>query len=135
MKYLSLNFVCFLSCLTLSIHAQGGSGHNINQTEKSGFVFDLRVANMSYKSDRIEGRTSRHGEFIFVEGENITFSLGNYHFNPVKADQYLSVFKLIKEGDLTQSVSNLTRLLQVIDTQPEKTKLFYQIYPVLIYHA
>lgn len=103
--------------------ALGDSGYRIDSEEKSGFVFDLRVANMPYKSERMTGQTSSHGEFVFIDGDTITFSIGNFKFKPVKANEYLSIFKFIDNDNIIQSVSNLTRLLQAIDTKPDHTTI------------
>lgn len=126
MTYLPARVVCFLCILSFSFYCQAETDYltaqavNTADLEKSGFIFDLRVANMPYQSERIIGQTSSHGEFVFLDGETITFSLGNYQFKPVKADQYLSIFKFIESENAVQSVRNLTRLLQVIDANPEK---------------
>ena len=126
MIYLPVRFICFLCSLSFSLFCQGDVNHLTVTTavvEKSGFIFDLRIANMPYQSERIVGQTSSHGEFVFLDGEIITFSLGNYQFKPVKGDQYLSIFNFVESDNLIQSVRNLTRLLQAIDTQPDQTTI------------
>jgi len=123
MKLSPIHIVCFIYSLTSSLTALGDSDYELDKEERSGFVFDLRVANMPYKSERMTGQTSSHGEFVFLDGETITFSIGNFNFKPVKANEYLSIFKFIDNDNLIQSVSNLTRLLQAIDIKPDQTTI------------
>jgi len=79
-----------------------------------GQLFDAPLVNMNYHSDHFVGTTSSRGEFLYFPDETITFTLGNHHFSTLKAAPHLSINDFFEEPDLSNSVTNLHRLLQSI---------------------
>ena len=44
---------------------------------QTGVFIDSKVANISYQTDSQSGLTNIHGEFKYIAGESITFSMAN----------------------------------------------------------
>lgn len=82
----------------------------------SGFFIDSAVQGLDYVTESQSGRTSQNGEFNFVAGESITFSIGDIDFPRVAALDMMSPLTLFNTLDLNDTrVINLARLLQSLD--------------------
>lgn len=113
-----------LSALTAtSLIACGGGGSsssdspsNPEPTRNTGVFIDSAVSNIDYRTETIEGTTSESGEFEYMTGETVTFSLGNLDLPPVTAIKTITPLTLFKTTVLTDpEVVNLIRLLQSLD--------------------
>jgi alpha-tubulin suppressor-like RCC1 family protein len=58
---------------------------------------NVPVSGLSYKTDSLSGTTDETGSFEYREGENITFSLGQYTLLSVVADAQVTLASLVGE--------------------------------------
>lgn len=85
--------------------------------ERSGVFLDSAVQGLDYTTPTRTGTTDESGEFSYLAGENITFSIGDLSLPEIKATSIvtpLQIFDSTSSRDLP--VVNLARLLQTIDT-------------------
>lgn len=83
---------------------------------KTGVLLDSPVANISYKTETLEGATNALGEYQYVEGEKVTFFIGSLVFPSVPATDIVTPFSIAETQDFSNSrVVNIVRLLQTLD--------------------
>lgn len=101
------------SALALYLTGCGGGG---DPTTKTGVFVDSAVANINYKTATLSGKTDANGGFSYVEGETVTFSIGDADLPSAYAKQTMSPLDLVGTTDFdNQAVINIARLLQSID--------------------
>ncbi|MFT2091741.1 DM13 domain-containing protein [Paraglaciecola sp. 2405UD69-4] len=115
----------FFSLSALAIlSACGGSGDgnpNSSQVPNSpviltGVFIDSAVQGLSFSTSSQSGMTNEQGEFFYIDGEDITFSIGDIQFPAVTAQNVMSpldVFSVTNINDVR--VANMARLLQTLD--------------------
>jgi len=85
-------------------------------TLQTGVLIDSKVANISYQTDSQSGLTNIHGEFKYLAGESITFSIGALKFPAVKAAGVITPMTLAGHPSVyNQSATNIGMLLQSLD--------------------
>ena len=85
-------------------------------TLQTGVFIDSKVANISYQTDSQNGLTNIHGEFNYIAGESITFSIGELKFPVVKAAGVITPMTLAGHPSVyNQSATNIGMLLQSLD--------------------
>jgi len=52
---------------------------------ETGVFLDSPVANIGYRTEFLEGVTNDAGEYEYIEGEEVTFFIGDLEFPPVVA--------------------------------------------------
>lgn len=78
---------------------------------------DSEVANVSYSTATQRGVTNENGIFYYLEGETITFSIGELTFPAIPAAALLTPLDLAGAEDINDPrVINIARLLQTIDS-------------------
>lgn len=83
----------------------------------SGRLVDSEVANVSYSTATQRGVTNENGIFYYLEGETITFSIGELTFPAIPAAALLTPLDLAGAEDINDPrVINIARLLQTIDS-------------------
>ena len=88
---------------------------NTTQVE-TGILIDSAVSNVNYKTETMEGITNENGEFNYILGENVTFSIGDIELGTIPAEPVITPLNLASTLDITDnSVVNITRLLQSLD--------------------
>ena len=116
-------------CVTLSFLLLVGCGDDDAESElvevtpvvvKTGFFKDSFVAGIQYSTESRSGLTSSSGAFNYIEGEMITFSIGDIVFPSALAAFNLTPFDLIENSDESNiRVTNISRLLQTLDADNE----------------
>jgi len=82
-----------------------------------GVFLDSAVGNLSYRTASQNGSTDSQGRFNYVEGEDVTFSIGTLDFPVVKAAGVITPMTLSGDAALSnQQVTNIAILLQSLDT-------------------
>ncbi len=90
----------------------GGSATN----QRSGQFLDAAVAGLNYQSDTRSGQTDANGEFQYLSGESVTFSIGELALPTVEAAPIVTALNVFNTNDtFNTSVVNLNRLLQSLD--------------------
>lgn len=109
-----------ISTLVLStslLTACGGGDNTVGSPEiLTGIFYDSPVINIGYRTETLKGMTNSQGEFMYKDGENITFFIGDLVFPTTKATVIVTPFELAGTQDITSPrVVNILRLLQTLD--------------------
>lgn len=94
------------------------------QELKAGVFLDSEVSGLDYKTQTIQGKTDVSGEFLYREGEEITFSLGNLMIGTAQAAPVMSPADMFSgnSGSLkSKEVKNLAAFLQSLDNDADPT--------------
>lgn len=82
-----------------------------------GVFLDSAVEGLSYKTHTINGVTDKAGEFDYIAGEMVSFSIGKLELPEVAASAIITPLSLFGTSEVNDSnVINLARLLQSMDT-------------------
>lgn len=85
-------------------------------TTTTGVFLDAPVANVDFETATQSGVTNAQGEFIFVEGETVTFSIGDLAFPPVTGGETITPLEISGTNNPNdRQVVNMIRLLQTLD--------------------
>ena len=91
-------------------------GGNNNSTTKTGTFIDAPVAGLSFSTPTKSGKTNADGEFEYVEGEKVIFTLFGQSFEAVNGSSVITPFDLIEDGDNQDKAINIVRTLMAADT-------------------
>jgi len=84
--------------------------------ERTGVLIDSAVAGISYKTASFSGTTGANGEFNYLAGETVTFSIGALTLPVVNADAMITPVDMGAGAQPGQTVvTNIARLLQSLD--------------------
>lgn len=105
--------------LALSLAACGGgssSGGGSSQDSQLGIFTDSAVAGISYQTSPggKSGKTSALGEYTFVDGDSVVFSIGGIALPEVSASGRVTPADM-SSADNADQVTNILRLLQSMD--------------------
>ena len=83
----------------------------------TGRFIDSPVANIGYRTESIpDGVTNANGQFKYLEGETVTFFIGDLEFPPAPATEKVTPLDLAGSTDTSDpTVINIIRLLQSLD--------------------
>lgn len=104
-------------CVALALAGCGGSSDSSTPTPqtKTGVFLDSPVIGMNYRTATIsDGVTTEDGKFTYLEGETVTFYLGDLTFPAVKAAAQVTPAD-IGGGLATTTTVNILQLLQSLD--------------------
>jgi hypothetical protein len=89
----------------------------------TGTFIDSPVANIGYRTDSIApDATDSQGQFSYLAGESVTFSIGDIDLPPVAAEAVITPLDIIDTQDINDpSVVNIARLLQSLDADGDPT--------------
>lgn len=84
---------------------------------RQGVFLDSPVVNIGYRTETLEGLTDVNGAFDYMEGETVTFFIGDLVFPTVPATGLVTPLTLANSSDpLDPQVINIIRLLQSLDS-------------------
>lgn len=82
----------------------------------TGVFLDSPIANIGYRTDTQEGVTNSEGEYSYIEGESVTFFIGDLLFPAVAASGVVTPLDIADSEDPNEpAVVNMVRLLQTLD--------------------
>jgi hypothetical protein len=85
-------------------------------TTLTGVFLDSPVINITYSTESLSGVTNALGEFDYLAGETVTFSIGDLSFPSAGAAALVTPLDLVGTQDLSNpEVLNIVRLLQALD--------------------
>jgi hypothetical protein len=119
----------FISLLVLTACGGGGGGGNagggsIASVEKTGVFSDSPVAGISYKTETLSGVTNAKGQFEYLPGETVTFSIGDITLPPVPAESMVTPLDMANTtATPDQTLVNILRFLQTLDTDGDLTTI------------
>jgi hypothetical protein len=116
-------------CLSLTLIACGGGSssppnsgtpNNPNTATKVGVFIDAPVKGLKYKASPSgkEGTTNADGEFNYIDGDTVSFSMGSIALGKAMPDKTNKV----KVTQLEQALL-VAQLLQVLDTDADENKI------------
>lgn len=95
----------------------GGSSSSVTPNTLTGIFIDSAVENLSYSTDTQSGITNANGEYTYIDGELVTFYIGNLALGTVLAQPIMTPLTLAGTTDpLNQTAINIARLLQSLDS-------------------
>lgn len=82
-----------------------------------GVLIDSPIKGVYYKTDSLNGFTNTSGEFLYNDGESVTFSIGDIKLGSSTGASYITPIDLISGAtDINhRAVINMIRLLQTLD--------------------
>lgn len=86
---------------------------------ETGVFIDSPVSNLAYRTDTRQGFTNDDGEFDYILGETVIFSVAGIDLPSAEAAAIVSPQDLVGVGELevdNLAVANIARLLQSLDT-------------------
>src|SRR3990172_3826371 len=110
-----------VSFIALSFTACGGGGNSggapVSPTLKTGVFLDSAVEGLDYRTATQSGVTGAGGIFRYVEGETITFSMGETVIGQTAAKERITPVDLVSgaSDEANPKVTNICRLLQSLD--------------------
>ncbi len=83
----------------------------------AGVFFDSPVTNIGFRTSSGEGKTNENGEFYYLQGEQITFTIGDIELPAITAKDIITPLDIFRTSIVKNTeVINLARLLQTLDT-------------------
>lgn len=93
-----------------------GSDSDDDSANLTGTFIDSAVANIAYRTETLSGFTNEAGEFDYLKGETVVFSVGGIDFPSGPASGVVTPLTLADTLDISNTtVSNIIRLLQSLD--------------------
>lgn len=115
MSTMLLSILTFTGCGDDEAEAVVASG-GVTTTE-TGVFLDSAVAGISYETQTQSGVTDENGTFKYIQGEVVTFKIGDIALPPATAGAIVTPLTLADTTDINNTiVSNITRLLQTVDS-------------------
>ena len=98
-------------CLTALLTACGGGGGDtasvpppVVSASIGVFVAIRQVAGIDYATATQSGKTNANGEFLYLPGETVTFSIGSIQFPSVPANATITPLDIAKSRDFNNRV-------------------------------
>jgi hypothetical protein len=105
-----------LAILKTMFFQPAGPSYIDTATTETGILFDSPVSGVNYNTATQSGVTDVQGNYSYLPGETVTFSIGDITFPTAKASHVVTPLDMVGKTDLTDtSVINITRLLQSLD--------------------
>ncbi len=105
--------------VSLMLISCGGSSDPASDPSEvlSGIFTDAIVSGVSYVTETRSGFTNAKGEYDYVPGETVTFSIGGIVLGSSSAGPVVTPLSLVGTSDVTNPVAiNIVRLLMSLDT-------------------
>ena len=122
LKYLAL---CASALILSACGGGGGSGTTTAPpvTPSTGVFVDSVVAGLHYETPTYSGTTNAAGEYDYLPGETVTFSVGGIVFGSSLAGPVVTPLSLVSGAtDATDpTVTNIVRLLLTLDDDDDPT--------------
>lgn len=119
-----MNLIISIASITISILlascSGGGDDGNSMDSGSSGLLtgkfIDSEVFGLGYTTASQSGRTNESGEYSYIAGETVVFSIGDIGFPPVQAISFITPLDVFSTADINNvGVENMARLLQTLD--------------------
>lgn len=115
---------CGGSALLAGLASCGGGGSSASSSGVStGTFLDSPVAGINYSTQTQSGQTDAKGQFSFLPGENVTFSVGAVKLPPVPANTIITPLDIAQTSDLNnQEAVNIAVFLQTLNQSGDPTR-------------
>lgn len=118
MQYL---FVVFTSAFLVISCGGGGGGGGGNPSsigsEQTGVFIDSNVEGLGFSTPSRTGETNANGEFTYLDGEQVTFSIGGIVLGQVAGARLITPVSLVTGAtdETNEVVTNIGQFLQTLD--------------------
>jgi hypothetical protein len=114
-KYLSSLTALSLAVMVSACGGGGDATPTSNET-LTGVFIDSPVINVGYRTATQTGNTNSLGQYTYLDGETVTFFIGDLEFPPTPAASVITPLELADSTVVTNPVVvNIIRLLQTLD--------------------
>ena len=87
-----------------------------------GTFIDSKVVGINYKTETQSGQTDENGQFKYISGESVTFSVGQITLPTIKASETITPLHLANTSDPNNQVAvNILVFLQTINQNTDAT--------------
>ena len=115
-------YVILISVFNISCGEDGGDEDDPAITPETGIFLDAPVGGINYQTLTQSGVTDAQGNYLYLPGETVTFSIGDIVFPSAIAAPVVTPLDMIGATDITDvSVINIIRLLQSLDVDGDPT--------------
>ncbi|MCG8670734.1 MAG: hypothetical protein MI867_15080 [Pseudomonadales bacterium] len=114
MKFSAKNIVAFVAILSSLVLSGCGA------TLQGRFV-DSAVQGLWYETETQEGYTDVNGTFNFLEGESVSFYLGQTLLGTVEAKDLVTPLDMLTDEDHPDKLQNILRVLQSLDADSDSS--------------
>jgi hypothetical protein len=116
MKYLMLISIIFVAGCSDSGTSTSSNSDSDSSQSNTGVFIDSAVSGINYKTETKTGTTNASGEYLYISGESVTFSIGDIDLPTVTAGAVITPLDIFNTQDINNtSVVNMARLLQTLD--------------------
>ncbi|NRB36958.1 MAG: hypothetical protein HRU20_00660 [Pseudomonadales bacterium] len=119
---IALSLFSLNACIK-DVPVSGGDEQNQNTTPANalqGKLLDSYVSNIVYETETLNGKTKADGTYYYLEGETVTFKIGDITLPSSSARGLTTPFTISASTDLSDiRVINITRLLQTLDADAD----------------
>lgn len=107
-----------LILVLLVLASCGNDDANKQPTLLPGYFIDSFVTGLRYETNSVNGSTDADGKFSYVDGENISFYVGNIFIGQAKAGSVMTPLDLVPSAidETNPQVTNILRFLQTLDS-------------------
>lgn len=137
MKSFKSLLCCCVASLSLSLVGCGGGGggsssgpgsnnDSVASTSTSqqsvvqqGQFVDSAVSGLWYETETQSGYTDENGFFFYLDGETVTFYLGQTELGTVDAKSLVTPLDMLSEDDHPDKLQNMLRILQTLDADAD----------------
>jgi len=96
--------------------SSSGKSSSSKDKTKIGVFLDSPVVNIGYRTETLEGVTNSLGQYEYLQGETVTFFIGDLELPTVMANGTVTPLDIADSQDPSNSeVVNIIRLLQTLD--------------------
>jgi hypothetical protein len=124
-KLFYFTFLLFLlSCSEDDSDINSGPSEPVEPTNLSGVFIDSKVTGLNYSTETKNGVTNSRGEFNYIEGEMVTFSVGQISLGTAPGSPVMSPVTIASTADAsveTQEVKNIAAFLQTLDSDNDSS--------------
>lgn len=108
--------ITVVTTICLGIYACGGGSSEPDNTVLTGVFVDSAVKGAAYSTATQSGTTNSEGQFNYMAGEQVTFSIGDTQLPTVNAASRVSPVDMATgSSDPAATTTNIARLLQSLD--------------------
>lgn len=112
--------LAILGCSSSSTPDTSNENGNGADTTLTGVFLDSAVEGISYNTETLSSMTNASGEFQYIDGENVTFSIGDLAFPTTAAAESITPVDMTGSGSIYDNiVVNTIVLLQSLDTDAD----------------
>lgn len=126
MNYSRFFLICFVSLIIFSCseddNSDSGNPEPGEPQLQTGVFVDSEVGGLTYETATQNGITNENGEFVYFEGEIVTFSVGIIELGSAEGASQLTPISIASTPDATvesQEVKNIAAFLQSLDSDAD----------------